>query len=97
MQQNNQYQPNNQNRPQQNAPQNSYGQNNAPQNNSQGGNQASQPLDKGYNKVVRKYVPKKANGQIVYVQGTNQPQMTALYKVIGEVVRWPAQKSKRLL
>lgn len=91
MQQNNQYQQNNQNRSQQNAPQNSYGQNNAPQNNSQGGNQASQPLDKGYIKVVRKYVPKKANGQVVYMQGTNQPQMTALYKVIGEVVRWPAQ------
>lgn len=88
MQQNNQYQPNNQNRPQQNAPQNSYGQNNAPQNNSQGGNQASQPLDKGYIKVVREYIEKKVNGQVVYIQGTNQPQMIPLYKVIGEVSRW---------
>ena len=88
MQSNNQYHPNNQNRPQQNAAQNNYGQNNAPQNNSQGGNQASQPLDKGYIKVVREYIEKKVNGQVVYVQGTNQPQMTPLYKVIGEVSRW---------
>lgn len=88
MQSNNQYQPNNQNRPQQNAAQNNYGQNNAPQNNSQGGNQASQPLDKGYIKVVREYIEKKVNGQVVYIQGTNQPQMTPLYKVIGEVSRW---------
>lgn len=81
---------------------NNYGQqqhhsnNNAPQ--SQGGyghqqnsNQSSQPIDKAFIKIVRKYIPKKVNGQIVYQQGTQNPIMTPLYKTIGEVKRWPAQ------
>lgn len=37
---------------------NNYGQqnNHAPQNTQQGGNQVSQPIDKGYIKVVREYI-----------------------------------------
>ena len=82
-------QPNNYAQHPQSRQQQSAGQNNhAPQNTHQGGNQASQPLDKGYIKVAREYIEKKVNGQVVYIQGTNQPQMTPLYKVIGEVSRW---------
>lgn len=78
------------NRPQQQANSSNHAQ---PQNTHQGGNQVTQPIDKGYIKVARKYIEKKVNGQVVYLQGTNQAQLTPLYKVIGEVVRWPAQNS----
>lgn len=47
-----------------------------------------QPLDKAYLKIVRKYIKKKVNGQVVIENG--QPVMQPLYKIIGEVVKWPA-------
>lgn len=54
-------------------------------------NQSRQPMERGFIKIVRKYVEKKHQGQTVMNNG--RPETKPLYRVIGEVTRWPASNS----
>jgi hypothetical protein len=52
---------------------------------------SSQVIDKGRIVVAVDQFPEKVNGQVVMVQGTNQPKMKNKWMAVGEVTKWQHQ------
>lgn len=52
---------------------------------------SSQVIDKGRIVVAVDQFPEKVNGQVVMVQGTNQPKMKNKWMQVGEATKWQHQ------
>lgn len=52
---------------------------------------SSQVIDKGRIVVAVDQFPEKQNGQVVMVQGTNQPKMKNKWMAVGEATKWQHQ------
>ena len=52
---------------------------------------SSQVIDKGRIVVAVDQFPEKVNGQVVMIQGTNQPKMKNKWMTVGEATKWQHQ------
>ena len=52
---------------------------------------SSQVIDKGRIVVAVDQFPEKVNGQVVMIQGSNQPKMKNKWMAVGEATKWQHQ------